>query len=193
MKGFCARFGNSFTAVAICAMIWQSVSAATIRVSLKPPNSRTKAPTLALEDASGHTIRLSGYRGKVVALNFWATDCGGCRLELPSFVEVDKAYRSKGLAVLGVSMDISYEGFKNAEQAWSKVKPFIHVHRMRYTILMGDDTVANAYHIEALPATYLIDTSGRIAAVYIGVVNKENLESNIRSLLLEHQAQTLLE
>lgn len=189
MKACVLAFRNLYPALAVCALLLQIASAATIRASLKPPDKRTEAPALALKDASGQTIRLSDYRGKVVALNFWATDCGGCRLELPSFVEIDNAYRSKGFAVLGVSMDISYEGLKSAQQAWSRVKPFIHAHGMHYTILMGDDAVAKAYHIEALPATYLVDTSGGVAAAYVGVVNKKNLESNIKSLLVEHQAR----
>lgn len=142
-----------------------------------------------LKGASGYAIRLSDHRGKVVAINFWATDCGGCRREIPSFVKIDETYRSKGLAVVGVSMDISYEGLKNAQQAWSRVKPFVHAHGMHYMILMGDRAVAKAYEIEALPATYLVNKSGRIAAVYVGIVNEENLESNIKSLLIQHQAR----
>jgi len=60
-----------------------------------------------------------------VLLDFWATDCGGCKLEIPWYMEFDRAYKSKGLAVVGVSMDILYEGLKNAEQGWTKVKPFV--------------------------------------------------------------------
>lgn len=167
------------------ALLIHGASAATVGVPLRPRNDREKAPGFSLEGASGRAIRLSDYRGRIVLLNFWATDCGGCRLELPSFAELDEAYKSKGLAVLGVSMDISYESLKDATQAWSRVKPFVHAHGINYAILMGDDAVAKVYRIKALPVTYLIDASGRIAATYVGVVNKENLEANIKHLLGE--------
>jgi len=76
-------------------------------------------------NSSGKNVNLSDFHGKVVLLDFWATDCGGCKLEIPWYMEFDRAYKSKGLAVVGVSMDILYEGLKNAEQGWTKVKPFV--------------------------------------------------------------------
>ncbi len=137
----------------------------------------------SLLDASGKAVRLSDYRGKIVALNFWATACGGCRLEIPSFVELDQAYNGDGLVVLGVSMDITYENLTDAREAWSRVKPFMQAHQVKYAILMGDDEVTKLYDIEALPLTHLIDANGRIAATYVGVVDKNDIEANIKALL----------
>jgi peroxiredoxin len=159
--------------------------AATVQAALKAPGSRTEAPPFALADASGRTGHLTDYRGKVVLLNFWATDCGGCRLEIPWLVDIDQTFKSKSVAVIGISMDISYEDLKNAAEAWTKVKPFVEAQRIKYPILMGDGDVTKRYHIQALPVTHLIDLHGRIAATYVGLIDKQNVEVNVNSLLAE--------
>ncbi len=83
-------------------------------------------------------------------------------------------------------MDILYEDLKNAKEGWSKVKPFVQAHQIKYPILMGDDDVTKVYDIQALPVTYLVDARGRIAARYVGLVNKDDVEANIEALLREH-------
>ncbi len=174
-----------FGALLLNAVLPQAAESGAIRAALQPPNTRKPASIFSLLDASSKAIRLSDYRGKVVLLNFWATECGGCRLEIPSFLELDQAYKGSGLVVVGVSMDILYEDLKNAREGWSRVKPFVEAHRVTYPILMGDDNVTKLYDIQALPLTHLIDTKGRIAAVYVGVVDKNNIEANIKVLLRE--------
>jgi peroxiredoxin len=157
----------------------------TVRVSVQPEQQRTLAPEFSLKDATGNSVRLSAYRGHVVLLDFWATACGGCVEEIPMFVEIAQAYSGRGLATVGVSEDIAYEDLKGPEEAWSRVKLFVRDHKMRYTVLMGDDQVAAVYGIKALPVTYLLDTRGRIAATYVGVVDRANLKANINLLLSE--------
>jgi len=88
--------------------------------------------------------------------------------------------------VIGISMDISYESLKNAAEAWARVNPFIKAHQISYPILMGDEHVSKGYSVQALPATYLIDRQGRIAATYLGLIDQENLKENINALLAEH-------
>jgi peroxiredoxin len=168
------------------AVLAHAADPRTVRAPLQPTAARKLAPVFKLQDASGKTVRLSDYRGKVVLLDFWATECGGCRLEIPWFTKLDLAYRNKGLAVVGVSMDILYENLKDVREAWGKVKPFVRAQQINYPILMGDDPMTKLYSIEALPATYLVDTHGRIAATYVGVVDQDNSEANIKALLLEH-------
>ena len=128
-------------------------------------------------------MRLADFHGKVVLLNFWATECGGCREEIPYFTEFEQAYKNKGLAVVGVSIDILYENLKNSNEAWSRVKPFVQTHNVNYPILMGDDQVTKIYDIQALPVTYLIDKKGRIAATYAGLVDKNDVATNIEIML----------
>jgi peroxiredoxin len=154
--------------------------------SLIQPASRKSAPTFELMTQDGKKMRVSDYRGKVVLLNFWATDCGGCVLEIPSFIKLEKAYKDKGFTAVGVAMDISYEGLKDAKEAWGRVRPFMAEKGMNYPIVMGDDAISKAYALKAYPATYLIDKSGKIAVAYVGVViDKDNVETNIKGLLSE--------
>jgi len=154
--------------------------------ALTPSAKRKPAPAFQLVTAAGAKTQISGYRGKVVLLNFWATECGGCVLEIPSFIQLEKTYKDKGFTAIGVSMDISYESLKDASQAWARVRPFMAKHGVNYTIAMGDDAISKAYSLNQFPDTYLIDKSGRIAVSYVGlVVNKDNVETNIKSLLAE--------
>ena len=154
-----------------------------------PPASRKQAPDFQLIGADGAKVRLSDFRGKVVLVNFWATGCGGCVLEVPSFVEIEKTYKDAAFTAVGVSMDTSYEGHKSADEAWGSVRPFMKKYGINYTIAMGDDETLTAYALNALPDTFLIDKSGRVAVAYMGVViDKDNVAANIKSLLSEPNA-----
>jgi peroxiredoxin len=181
------RFRTLLFATFSCAVLVRSASAATVHAALKGPSSRTEAPPFSLADASGRTQQLTSYRGKVVLLNFWATDCGGCRLEIPWLLDIDRTFQSKKVAVIGISMDISYENLRSAAEAWTKVKPFVGSHQITYPILMGDGDVTKRYDVQALPLSYLIDARGRIAATYVGLIDRQNVEANINTLLTEHQ------
>ena len=147
--------------------------------------SRQTAPAFQLADSSGTNKQVTDYRGKVVLLNFWATACGGCKLEIPWLIELESAHKSDSFTVVGVSMDTSYEGSKSADEAWSKVKPFVLDHKLNYPVLMGEATLITSYKLGAVPATYLIDRQGRIAATYSGVIDKSDVDSNINKLLAE--------
>jgi peroxiredoxin len=156
-----------------------------VHATLIPVANRKAPPTFDLVSAEGQKTRIADYRGKVVLLNFWATDCGGCVLEIPSFVALQAAYQAKGFTAVGVSMDIPYEDLKDANQAWARVRPFMVKYKINYPILMGDQSLIDTYDLKAFPATYLIDKSGKIAAIYVGVVSKDNVETNINRLLSE--------
>jgi len=119
-------------------------------------------------------VHLSDFRGKVVILDFWATWCGPCKVEIPWFIEFQSQHRD-GLAVLGVSMD---------DEGWEVVKPFVAKAKMNYRVLIGNDQTSQAYGgIDALPTTFLIDRAGRIAAVHVGLVNRKDFENGIEQLL----------
>ena len=76
---------------------------------LKPPSEGSLAPDFNLKDASGKDIKLAELKGKVVLVNFWATWCEGCQVEIPWLIEYQKEYASRGLVVVGVSMDDDLE------------------------------------------------------------------------------------
>lgn len=137
--------------------------------------SRKVAPNFALKDADGRTVQLADYRGKVVLLNFWATWCGPCKIEIPWFTEFERKHKDQGFAVVGISMD---------DEGWNAVKPFISEYRINYRVLMGNDAVAKLYDgVEALPTTFFIDREGRIAAVHEGLVSKSRYEKDLIQLL----------
>lgn len=149
-----------------------------VRAVLHPAKERKPAPEFALTDASGKTVTLKDYRGKVVLLDFWATWCTGCKKEIPWFAEFQKAYSAKGLAVVGVSMD---------EGGWKVLKPFLAETHVPYQILLGDDAMAKQYGIENMPDTFLIDQEGKVAAAYLGgLVDRNNVEANIKALVSKH-------
>jgi peroxiredoxin len=144
------------------------------RAPLQPANARKSAPDFALKDSSGKTVSLKDYRGKVVLLDFWATWCHGCKEEIPWFSEFERKYAAKGLAVIGVSLD---------EDGWKVLKPFLETAKVPYRMLLGDDPTAKKYGIDSMPDAFLIDRHGRIAATYVGLVDKDNVETNIRTML----------
>ena len=137
------------------------------RAALQPPTERKPAGNFSLQDASGKTVKLEDYRGKVVLLDFWATWCTGCKKEIPWFSEFEKTYGAKGFAAVGVSMD---------EGGWKVLKPFLAEHPVPYRMLLGDDATSKRYGIENLPDTFLIDRQGKVAAAYRAVlVDKDNV------------------
>jgi peroxiredoxin len=156
-----------------------------VRAVIQAEAQRKSAPAFGLEDGSRKTVRLADYRGRIVLLDFWATECGGCVQEIPSFIEIERKYKPGGLVTLGVSVDVMYENLKDSTEAWAKVRPFMATQRLNYPIVMGDDAITKLYDIQSLPLTLLIDKRGRIAATYSGIVDRNDLEANIRTLLGE--------
>jgi peroxiredoxin len=141
----------------------------------KSASSQKTAPDFTLKDSEGKDVKLSDYRGKVVLLNFWATWCGPCQLEIPWFVDFEKQLKSQGLEVIGVSMD---------EDGWAAVKPYIAAHKLNYRILLGNDSVTQLYGgVDSLPTTFLIDRQGRIAKVHVGLAGRNEYLDEIKSLL----------
>lgn len=139
------------------------------------PHVGQRAPDFALTDSTGSPIKLSELKGKVVLLDFWATWCGGCKVEIPWYMEFETKYAKKGLATIGISMD---------DDGWKSVKPFLQEHKINYPIVIGTQDVANEYGgLPSLPMTLLIDRSGKVAESHPGMVNKEEFENKIKQLL----------
>jgi cytochrome c biogenesis protein CcmG/thiol:disulfide interchange protein DsbE len=154
-----------------CSSSERSVNAA----SVKPDKDRREAPDFELKDADGRVVRISDYRGKVVLLDFWATWCGPCKIEIPWFIELERKNKDKGFAVLGVSMD---------DEGWEVVKPFVSRIGVNYRMMIGNDITAQLYGgVEALPTTFLIDRTGKIAAVHVGLAGRKDFEDGVEELL----------
>jgi thiol-disulfide isomerase/thioredoxin len=130
----------------------------------------------ALKDMNGQEIKLASFKGKVVMLNFWATWCGPCKVEIPMFVDLQQQYRDKGLTFLGVSIDDQPE----------QLREFAKEYRMNYPVLvgLGRDDVQTAFGpMFGIPVTLLIARDGTICTRYLGPRPKERFERDIKALL----------
>ncbi|HLK20600.1 MAG TPA: redoxin domain-containing protein [Bryobacteraceae bacterium] len=147
-----------------------------VKAAVKPDKERKSAPEFALKDSNGQTVHLTDYKGKVVLLDFWATWCGPCKVEIPWFIEFEQQFKNRGFAVIGVSMD---------EEGWDAVKPYIDDHKINYRVLLGNEQVSDIYGgLDSLPTTLLIDRQGKIASVHIGLsLGKEEFRDDIDHLL----------
>jgi cytochrome c biogenesis protein CcmG/thiol:disulfide interchange protein DsbE len=138
-------------------------------------DKRTAANDFKLVDSNGQEVQLSDYKDKVVLLNFWATWCGPCEVEIPWFKEFETTYKDRGFAVLGVSTD---------EGGWPTVRAYIDTRKMNYRVVLDDRKMPAPYKdIEALPTTFLIDRQGRIAGTHTGLVSKSTYQYGIEKLL----------
>jgi peroxiredoxin len=143
---------------------------------LTPATSRKTAPDFTLTDAKGAPVKLSAYKGRVVLLDFWATWCTGCKVEIPWYVEFQSKYKKSGLSALGVSMD---------DDGWKSVKPFLEQHKINYPIVIGNWDMGDRFGFSSMPATLLIDRHGKIADLHVGMVDKAAFENEIQTLLKE--------
>jgi cytochrome c biogenesis protein CcmG/thiol:disulfide interchange protein DsbE len=173
------RFASSTIVTAVVlgsvALFSACSDSQSVRASAKPDKDRKPAPNFTLRDANGKSVSLADYKGKVVLLNFWATWCGPCGLEIPWFEEFEKQYKSQGFAVLGVSMD---------DDGWPAVKPYMQEHNINYRVLLGNDSVSQLYGgLDALPTTFIIDREGNIAYPHVGLIGKNEYLNEIQSLL----------
>lgn len=146
------------------------------RAALVAADERRAAEPIQLMDASGKVVDLASHRGQVVLVDFWATWCGGCKEELPWFQQFSDRYRRKGLSVLAVSVD---------EGGWPVVRKFVAPLGLTLKIVHDDTDTAKRYDLKELPAAFLIDRQGRVAAKYLGLIDRADMESNIKILLSE--------
>ena len=126
---------------------------------------------------------LDAFRGKVVILDFWATWCGPCRMEIPGLITLQNKYREQGLEVVGISIDpIAPRGNPAGAPA---VAPFMKDNGINYTILMVNNPAAlRGYDVsKGIPTTYVIDRDGKVVRTYVGARPMSVFETDINSLL----------
>jgi peroxiredoxin len=141
-----------------------------------PANAKPANLNFTLKDVNNKNVQLSALKGKVIVLDFWATWCGPCKIEIPGFVDLYSRYKAQGLEIVGIVV----------EDPFAKAKPFAQEYKMNYTVLDGNDRndVDEAFGpLWGLPTTIVISRDGRICAKHMGMTSKEAFEKDIKSLL----------
>jgi peroxiredoxin len=133
------------------------------------------APDFTLTSVDGKQMKLSDLRGKAVLLNFWATWCGPCKVEIPWFMELEKEYAPQGLVIVGVSMD---------DDPRKDVPKFAQEMKIDYPILIGTEAVADQYGgVDGLPVTFYINREGKIVKKVMGLAGHSDIEDGIKQAL----------
>jgi thiol-disulfide isomerase/thioredoxin len=153
-------------------------------VNTNQEDKPTGSPDFSLKDLEDHNVALSQFKGKVVLVNFWATWCGPCRIEIPWLIELQNKYAADGFTVLGVAMD---------EEGKSDVAAFVQRERfkaggtsqsMNYPIVLGNDAAADKFGgLVGFPTSVLISKDGRVVKRIDGLVSYDEIDKAIRSQL----------
>jgi peroxiredoxin len=166
-------------AAAVALLLFTGVRMARPKAGVAKINNVGKngaeAPDFELTSLDGKQVRLSDYRGKAVLLNFWATWCAPCKIEMPWFVDLQKQYASQGLQVIGVAMDDSGQ---------ETIARFAKEMNVNYPLLIGKESVGDAYGgVEFLPTTFFVDRQGKVVDRVFGLVSHSDIEDDVKKAL----------
>ena len=149
------------------------------------PGPQTKgdtAPDFTLQALDGKTMRLSDFRGQAVLLNFWATWCGPCKIEMPWFVELQNQYGPQGFQIVGVAMD---------DASKEDIGKFAKDMGVNYPILIGKESIGDEYGgVPGLPESFLIGRDGKIVDKIVGLHGKAEIEDAVKKALNTHPASS---
>ena len=173
-------FGASIIAAGLYYGTRNNVSAPTIapaEIATQDGWAGKMAPAFTLQSLNNKTVHLSDFRGRVTLVNFWATWCAPCRVEMPWLVALSNAYRARGFEVVGVAMD---------DDDRAKVEAFVRDMHVGYPIALKDGAVGDAYGgVRFLPQSFLLDRDGRVIAHIVGMREKSEYEAEIVKALAQ--------
>jgi thiol-disulfide isomerase/thioredoxin len=164
--------------VGITAMLLVGKHSAKRPLSMGDPAKGSVAPAFELKSIpEGKVVPLDSLRGKAVLLNFWATWCGPCKIEMPWLVDLQKKYGPEGLQIVGVAMD---------DTEPKEIADFAHKMGVNYIVLQGTEKVGDMYGgVDRLPLTYYIDRSGKVVDETIGLASESVIEDAIQRALAQ--------
>jgi thiol-disulfide isomerase/thioredoxin len=168
----------------LCALVVTNFSGCTrsgVQSSVAAPADE---PVATFKDLQGHNVSLATWKGKVLFVDFWATWCEACQVEMPSLIGLQKQYGDQGFTIIGVAMD---------EEGKSVVEPFVQKTHyktdagsvtMNFPVVIGNDDIATEFGgLIGMPSSFLISRDGKIVKKFVGVASQDALEKGIRSLL----------
>jgi thiol-disulfide isomerase/thioredoxin len=151
-------------------------SSATESGGISSPLLNKSAPAFALRDLAGRRVSLADYRGKAVLINFWATWCAPCRIEMPWFIALQQKYSAQGFAILGIDSDYPED--------LAKVPGFAKKMGLNYPVLYSNGQTESEYGCcDYLPMSYYVDRTGIIRVATIGLGNRDTMEAYVRKLV----------
>lgn len=132
-------------------------------------------PEFSIQDLDGNLVTNENLDGKVALVNFWATWCGPCKIEMPWFVDFQRKYKDQGFTVLAISLD---------EDGWDPVREFAAELELNFPVVLGDDPLAEDFGgIRALPTTLVVNREGEVVFTHTGLVSRSTYEKEIEALL----------
>jgi len=143
------------------------------------PARGSVAPDFDLKvlDSKGQTLKLSSLKGKAVIVNFWATWCEPCKIEMPWLVQLQQKYGPQGLQIVGVVMDDTEE---------KTISEFAHKMGVNYPVVIGTEKVADSYGgVDGLPISFFLDRSGKVVDHILGLVSESQIEGSIQKSLAQ--------
>jgi thiol-disulfide isomerase/thioredoxin len=171
-----------FVAAIVAVMLSAGIRVArTNRVNGSSPGLMGNvAPDFELQTLDGKNLKLSDLRGKAVLLNFWATYCGPCKIEMPWFVELQNEYGPQGFQIIGVAMD---------DASTEDIAKFAKEMGVNYPILLGKESVGVSYGgVNALPTTFFLDRDGKLIAREFGLQSRSVFVDHIKRALSQGRA-----
>jgi thiol-disulfide isomerase/thioredoxin len=171
-----------FVAAIVAAMLFAGIRMARNNRANAPAHELmgNLAPDFELQTLDGNNLKLSDLRGKAVLLNFWATYCGPCKIEMPWFVELQKEYGPQGFQIVGVAMD---------DASTEDIAKFAKEMGVNYPILLGKESVGESYGgVNALPTTFFLDRDGKLIAREFGLQSRSVFVDHIKKALSQGQA-----
>ena len=167
-----------FVGALVAVMLFAGIRTARNNRANGPANGQlmgSVAPDFELQSLDGKDLRLSSLRGKAVLLNFWATYCGPCKVEMPWFVELQKEYGPQGFQIVGVAMD---------DAGTDEIAKFAKDMGVNYPILLGKEAVGLSYGgVNVLPTTFFLDRNGKVIAREFGLQSRSVFVDHIKEAL----------
>jgi cytochrome c biogenesis protein CcmG/thiol:disulfide interchange protein DsbE len=149
------------------------------------PLTGKPAPAFTLEDLSGKKVSLASFKGKAVLINFWATWCGPCKIEMPWLIELRNQYAAQGFEILGVSADdIDRDDPARLAEEKKQIGRSVEQLKIPYPVLIDGGSLSNQYGgLDSLPTSFFVDRNGVVVSSQLGLTSKDEIEGKIKKAL----------